>query len=123
MADPSLSTWREVSPGIYTRPLDEPDSYYTTNAKVWERTGQTASSITVHVGISLPLSTPDDRSAVQLRVEDSLRYAWKQIRYHCPILASSLVLDPETKTWNRVYQVGNEKEVINKWMAKTFSVK
>ncbi|PVH81864.1 hypothetical protein DL98DRAFT_623189 [Cadophora sp. DSE1049] len=42
MRSQAPSTWRESSPGIYSRPLDEPDLYYTTNAKVWERTGQTA---------------------------------------------------------------------------------
>ncbi|KAG4411872.1 hypothetical protein IFR04_014989 [Cadophora malorum] len=121
MTDPSRTKWCEVSPDIYSRPLGEPDLYYTTNAKVWERTGQTASSIKVHVGISLHLPLVDDRSEVQLRIEDSLRYAWKQIRFHCPILASSVVLDPETKIWNRVYQVANEMEVIDMSMEQTFT--
>ncbi|KAK0116556.1 hypothetical protein ONS96_012414 [Cadophora gregata f. sp. sojae] len=115
------SNWRESSPGIYTRPLDEPDLYYTTNAKIWERTGQTASAINVHVGISLPLSPEDDRRAVDLRVERSLRYAWKQIRYHCPVLASSVELDPKTNSWHRTYRVANEKKIIDKWLEETFT--
>jgi len=122
MTDPSRTKWCEVSPDIYSRPLDEPGFILYHQCQGWERTGQTASSIKVHVGISLHLPLVDDRSEVQLRIEDSLRYAWKQIRYHCPILASSVVLDPETKIWNRVYQVANEMEVIDMWMAQMFTI-
>lgn len=55
-----------------------------------ERTGQTASAIPVHVGISLPTNPTDDISSLRLRIEDSLSYAWKNIRYHGPILSSSV---------------------------------
>ncbi|KUJ16935.1 uncharacterized protein LY89DRAFT_718652 [Mollisia scopiformis] len=40
--DPNdISSWQETSPGIFCRPLDEPDLYYLTNVKIWESTAST----------------------------------------------------------------------------------
>jgi hypothetical protein len=111
--------WQEDSAGIYSRALDELELYCLTNVKVWSGSGHTASAITVQVGLSIPntfLSISDQQSII----ENSFSYAWKKIRYHCPLLASSTKYDSSNKPARRIYQVPESKS-LDDWMNRTFT--
>ncbi|MCJ1280686.1 hypothetical protein MMC26_000003 [Xylographa opegraphella] len=82
-------TWQETQRGVYSRSVDATENLYLSAADVTKPLG------------------PD--------LVGATRQAWKWIRYHNPMLAST------TKDGRRFYQVANETE-LESWLQATFIV-
>ena len=98
-------TWRETPPGVFSRSVDATENLYYSAAEMTEPLGRQWAMLCFAMRIEYPGSD----------LVEATRQAWKWIRYHNPMLAST------TKHRRRYYQVANELEVES-WLQETFIV-
>ena len=98
-------TWQEKHHGVYSRSVDATEKLYLSAADVTKPLGRQWAMLCFAIRIEYPGSN----------LIEATRQAWKSIRYHNPILAST------TKDGRRYYQVGNEME-IESWLRETFVI-
>lgn len=117
-------SWKETSPGIFHRPIDEIEQFYTTIAKIYEKIGHTCFAITACATISLPLTSLSsiDRSGLDAKLEHVLRSAWKKLRYDHPTLAATISYDLSTKSLTKIYKNLAGEDELEEWMKGTFRV-
>ncbi|MCJ1435605.1 hypothetical protein MMC27_004979 [Xylographa pallens] len=98
-------TWQETHPGVFSRSVDATENLYLSAADVTKPLGRQWAMLCFAMRIEYPGSD----------LVEATRQAWKCIRYHNPMLAST------TNHRRRVYQVANELEVES-WLRETFIV-
>ncbi|MCJ1319016.1 hypothetical protein MMC15_004348 [Xylographa vitiligo] len=98
-------TWQEKHHGVYSRSVDATEKLYLSAADVTKPLGRQWAMLCFAIRIEYSGSD----------LIEATRQAWKSIRYHDPILAST------TKDGRRYYQVGNEME-IEYWLRETFVI-
>lgn len=114
--------WQETDPGKYEREIDEAEQFYASIAKTYEETGHTIFAITA--GISLKVSRPVDMniSSFDKKIDDSLRSAWKKVRFDHPTLAAPVVHDTTTKKYKKVYQSPITELELDNWLKESFEI-
>lgn len=82
-AYPSL-IWRETSPGIWQRDVDEAEKFYYALAKLYEGSGRMFFAMTGHLCVSVDIPQGQTQEAVEQRLETALRHGWLALRYVDP---------------------------------------
>lgn len=111
--------WQQVKPGVWQRPIDEIEQFYSTLAVLYEGSSRMFFGITGH--ISLSIKSPKDLSSAdaERHVDEALRKAWLALIYDHPTLASQATQNLETGEWVKTYKCLNGKEDKNIWLDKT----
>ncbi|EKJ75828.1 hypothetical protein FPSE_04008 [Fusarium pseudograminearum CS3096] len=119
MTSPLNYNWQQVKPGVWQRPIDEIEQFYSTLAVLYEGSGRMFFGITGH--ISLSIKSPKDVSSADAgrHVDEALRKAWLALRYDHPTLASQATQNSETGQWVKTYNHIEGEDDKNSWLDKT----
>ncbi|KAM0490793.1 hypothetical protein ACHAP8_011187 [Fusarium lateritium] len=119
MAAPKDYNWQQVKPGVWQRPIDEIEQFYSSLVVLYEGSGRMFFGITGH--ISLSVQSPKDVSSqdAERHVDEALRKAWLALRYDHPTLASQATQTPETGEWVKTYKHLDGDADKNGWVDKT----
>lgn len=116
-AYPSL-LWRETSPGIWQRDVDEAEKFYYALAKLYEGSGRMFFAMTGHLSLNVDVPQGQSREAVEQRLETALRHGWLALRYEHPTIASRVSHDPATGQVIKSYR--SHLADREAWLAETF---
>lgn len=116
-AYPSL-LWRETSPGIWQRDVDEAEKFYYALAKLYEGNGRMFFAMTGHLSLSVDIPQGQTREAVEQRLETALRHGWLALRYQHPTIASRVSHDLATGQVIKTYRTRLTDR--DAWLAETF---
>jgi len=100
--------WSEVSPGRWERGTDGLEGYFIVMANITASLCEGKEHYTLFSKLKLDASSSEN-------VQSALKYAWKQIRYEQPHIATTV------DGMKKVYVVPDEKG-IEQWLADTFVV-
>ncbi|KAM0274300.1 hypothetical protein ACHAQH_007974 [Verticillium albo-atrum] len=112
-------TWRQTSPGVWQRGIDEIEEFYSTMVVLYEGSGRMFFGMTGFLSLSVDVATDEDVAAVEINVEKALQKAWLAVRYHHPTLASQITQD-ETNKWTKTYRQFNDDQDQSRWLQQTF---
>lgn len=101
--------WAQISERRWERPANGMEKFFTVMENTSSAICESRRQFTIFSRLKIELQLPD---AV---VEDSLRYAWKQVRYEQPQIAVI------SEGFNKVYEVPDEAD-LQSWLNKTFIV-
>lgn len=118
-AYPSL-IWRETSPGVWQRDVDEAEKFYYALAKLYEGSGRVFFAMTGHLSVSVDIPQGQTQEAVEQRLETALRHGWLALRYDHPTIASRVSHDPATGQVTKTYHTCPGDKERDAWLAETF---
>lgn len=118
-AYPSL-IWRETSPGVWQREVDEAEKFYYALAKLYEGSGRMFFAMTGHLCVSVDIPQGQTPEAVEQRLETALRHGWLAVRYDHPTIASRVSHDPATGQVTKTYRTCPGDKERDAWLAETF---
>ena len=107
-----MTLWEETSPGSYSRPLGENETFIKLVSDPGHPLGREHWAINSTATIA-----PQGEKLTFSRLSTQLRRAWCHLRFHHPSLAAHVAEDNESL----LYKVPRPEEV-NEWVAKTFTV-
>lgn len=118
-AYPSL-IWREASPGVWQRDVDEAEKFYYALAKLYESSGRMFFAMTGHLSVSVDVPQGQTREDVEQCLETALRHGWLALRYDHPTIASQVSHDLATGQVTKTYRTCPADTERDAWLAKTF---
>lgn len=118
-AYPSL-IWRERSPGVWQREVDEAEKFYYALAKLYEGSGRMFFAMTGHLSVSVDIPQGQAREAVEQRLETALRHGWLALRYDHPTIASQVSHDPSSGQVVKTYRTSLSDGDRDAWLEETF---
>ncbi|KAM0321560.1 hypothetical protein ACHAQA_010050 [Verticillium albo-atrum] len=118
---PSLAelTWRQASPGIWQRGIDEIEEFYSTMVVLYEGSGRMFFGITGFLSLSVDVAEGKDIAAAETEVREALQKAWLALRYDHPTLSSQVTRD-ETNKWTKTYRQLTGDDDQKHWLQQTF---
>ncbi|KAF9873268.1 hypothetical protein CkaCkLH20_09081 [Colletotrichum karsti] len=111
--------WRQTSPGVWQRSIDEVEEFYSAIATIYEGSGLMFFAITGHV--SLNIEIPDGKSPAEANsaVSRALQKAWLSLRYDHPTIASQVTQDLATGQWTKTYRQFQDDADKESWLKQT----
>lgn len=109
--------WRQRSPGVWQRNVDEAEKFYYALAKLYEGSGRMFFAMTSHLSLSVVISQEE---ALEERLETALSYGWLALRYDHPTIASQVSHDPSTGQVFKTYRTSPSDTDRDAWLAETF---
>ncbi|KAJ4114771.1 hypothetical protein NW768_011325 [Fusarium equiseti] len=106
--------WHQSQPGVWQRPLDELEQFYTSLAILYEGSGRMFFGITGHISLSIKSTNHDEH-----QIDEALRKAWLALRYNHPTIASQATQDPKSGDWIKTYKTLETEEHKSAWIEKT----
>jgi hypothetical protein len=103
--------WEETSPGRYSRPIGENETFIKLVSDPGHPLGRE------HWAINSTATIAPQGELIPSRLASQLRRAWGHLRFHHPSLAAYVAEDNK----NLLYDVPSQEEVA-KWVTKTFKV-
>lgn len=117
-AYPSL-IWRETSPGVWQRDVDESEKFYYALAKLYEGSGRTFFAMTGHLSVSVDIPQGQTREALEQRLDAALKHGWLALRYDHPTIASRVSHDPAKGQVTKTYRTCPGDKERDAWLAET----
>ncbi|KAM0549464.1 hypothetical protein ACHAPJ_009450 [Fusarium lateritium] len=111
--------WRQVSPGVWQRPIDEIEEFYSTMVVLYEGSGRMFFGMTGHLSLSVENTKGLSPENAELEVDYALEKAWLALRYAHPTLASEVTWNVETNEWTKTYQELEGEADKSAWIEKT----
>ncbi|KAF4963455.1 hypothetical protein FSARC_8552 [Fusarium sarcochroum] len=111
--------WRQVSPGVWQRHIDEIEQFYSTMVVLYEGSGRMFFGMTGHLSLSVENSKGRSPENAELEVDKALEKAWLALRYAHPTLASEVTQNAETNEWTKTYREIQREEDRSAWLEKT----
>ena len=103
-----MTSWKEISPGHFSRPIDSVETFFLALARGSLASGGEHNAVSIFAHFSATASSQED-------TETALRHAWKTLRYDHPELACSVRED------TIVYKVPDQA-ALDAWLNETFIV-
>jgi hypothetical protein len=116
----SSLVWRETSPGLWERDVDEAEKFYYALAKLYEGSGRMFFAVTGHLSISVEIGREETREAVERRLDTALRGGWLALRYDHPTIASRVSHNPNTGKLAKSYRTCLSDTDREAWVAETY---
>ncbi|KAH7182428.1 uncharacterized protein B0J16DRAFT_373061 [Fusarium flagelliforme] len=113
MTSPKDYNWHQSQPGVWQRPLDELEQFYTSMVILYEGSGRMFFGITGHISLSITAANNAEHE-----VDEALRKAWLALRYNHPTLASQATQDPKVD-WAKTYKTIETEDEKSAWVEKT----
>ncbi|RBR24725.1 uncharacterized protein FIESC28_02498 [Fusarium coffeatum] len=113
MTSPKDYNWHQSQPGVWQRPLDELEQFYTSMVVLYEGSGRMFFGITGHISLSIKTITH-----AGYEVDQALRKAWLALRYNHPTLASQTTQGSNGE-WIKTYKTLDTEDEKNAWVDKT----
>ncbi|CAG7562658.1 unnamed protein product [Fusarium equiseti] len=113
MTSPKDYNWHQSQPGVWQRPPDELEQFYTSMVILYEGSGRMFFGITGHISLSIKATNNAERE-----VDEALRKAWLALRYNHPTLASQATQDPNGE-WVKTYKTLETEDEKSAWVEKT----
>nr|CEG04453.1 unnamed protein product [Fusarium clavum] len=113
MTSPKDYNWHQSQPGVWQRPLDELEQFYTSMVILYEGSGRMFFGITGHISLSIKATNNAERE-----VDEALRKAWLALRYNHPTLASQATQGPNGE-WMKTYKTLETENEKDAWVEKT----
>ena len=123
MASYDRFTWRETSPYVWQRDIDEAEQFYAAIAKLYEGSGRMFFAMTGH--ISLTVAKEEDKQSnidTEKRLENALREGWLRLRYKLPTIASRVEYDPTSCSFTKTYRACRDPTEQEDWISATFKI-
>lgn len=111
-------TWKETSPNVWQRDLDEVELFWAKVAKLYDYNGRRPFEITGHVSLQVQTSTPSLEDANK-QVNAALEAAWINLRRDHPTLASYSKYDFTQKKFVKTYRCISGKDEREQWLRAT----
>lgn len=114
-------TWREHSPGVWKRSVDEQELGYFKITTFFTGQGRMPLYNAIQGQITLKMNVLDTEPVeiAEQRLDSALRQAWRAIRFDHPDIVATTELDPESGYVTKIYRAAqNEAEVVA-WLDRT----
>ncbi|RSM18550.1 hypothetical protein CDV31_002686 [Fusarium ambrosium] len=118
MASTNL-TWRQTSPGVWSRSIDEIEKFYATMVVLYEASGRMFFGMTGHVSLSIKIPDGTSQDQAEEDVDKALRKAWLALRYAHPTLAAEVTENVQTGEWTKTYRQFKDEADKDSWLEKT----
>ncbi|TEA17755.1 hypothetical protein C8034_v011767 [Colletotrichum sidae] len=112
--------WRQASPGLWQRSVDEVEEFYSALPLLYEASGLMFFAITGHISLSIPVPGGVPISEAGAIVDRALEKAWLALRYDHPTIASQSTQDSSTGKWVKTYHQIDAAADQKKWLETTF---
>ncbi|KAK2728890.1 hypothetical protein CKAH01_10718 [Colletotrichum kahawae] len=112
--------WRQTSPGLWQRSIDEVEESYSALATLYEGSGLMFFAITGHVSLNVDVPKDMPPSEAEALVDQALSKAWVALRYDHPTIASQVTQDLNTGRWTKTYHQFQNKLDQAAWLKDTF---
>jgi hypothetical protein len=109
-------TWRETTPGVWQRGVDEVEHFYFALAKSFEGSGRMFFAITGHLSLHVDIPESDSREQVDTRLDEALRKAWLTLRFYQPTIASHVAQDAGMREPVKVYRTIQREADRRVWL-------
>jgi hypothetical protein len=119
MTAPRDYSWQQVKSGVWQRPIDEIEEFYSAMVVLYEGSDRMFFGITGHVSLSVKSPKGASSEDDERQVDEALRKAWLALRYDHPTLASQAVQDSETGELVKTYKYLETEEETVPWVDKT----
>ncbi|WYZ35718.1 hypothetical protein EsH8_X_000365 [Colletotrichum jinshuiense] len=111
--------WRQTSPGLWQRSVDEVEEFYSTLATLYEGSGLMFFAITGHVSLTIDVTGVASPAEAENLVDLALRRAWLALRYDHPTIASQVTQDLTTAKWTKSYRQFHDEKEQSAWLDET----
>ncbi|KAM6516593.1 hypothetical protein FALCPG4_014774 [Fusarium falciforme] len=111
--------WRQVSPGVWSRSIDEIEFFYAAMVALYEASGRMFFGMTGHVSLTIGVEQGTSQEEAELQVDKALRKAWLALRYAHPTLAAEVTEDAQTGEWTKTYRQFEDETGKEAWLEKT----
>lgn len=118
MASSNLA-WRQVSPGVWSRSIDEIEFFYAAMATLYEGSGRMFFGMTGHVSLTINTSQGTSQEEAEAQVDKALRKAWLALRYTHPTLAAKVTESGQTGEWTKTYRHFKSEADKDAWLERT----
>ncbi|KAL0934118.1 uncharacterized protein CTRU02_210917 [Colletotrichum truncatum] len=111
--------WREASPGVWQRSVDEVEEFYSALPVLYEGSGLMFFAITGHVSLNIEVGEGKSASEAETAVNQALEKAWLALRHDHPTIASQATQDPTSGKWTKTYNQFRDEKEQKAWVEKT----
>ncbi|KAH8880517.1 hypothetical protein GQ53DRAFT_813260 [Thozetella sp. PMI_491] len=111
--------WRETSPGVWGRSVDEIEHFYFAFARLFSGSGRQGFFITGHMTITAAIPEGQTQEQANHRLDNALKQAWLSLRYECPTVAAQVIQNSDDNKLRKVYNVCRTDAEQNTWLNNT----
>ena len=115
--DPAYSRfeWRDTGRGVWSRDVDEPETFYAAIARQWEASGRSFFHMTGHLSLQVAVPPGQTQASVGSALDAALAKAWLALRFHHPAIAAQVKFDAAARKFVKEYPVSSAG-----WLDETF---
>jgi hypothetical protein len=110
--------WRENSPLIWQRDLDEVEHFWAHVARLHDSGGRQPFEITGHLSLDFETYAATSEDATR-QVDSALKNAWTVVRHHHPTIASKIEYDHDTERFYKTYCSIRDARERQSWLEST----
>ncbi|KAL1893562.1 hypothetical protein Sste5346_006392 [Sporothrix stenoceras] len=111
--------WRQTTPGVWERNIDEAEEFYYTVAQLYQGSGRMFFAITGHASLRVAIPTGVSPAAAERRLDAALRHAWLALRFDHPTIASQVVHQKGAARPTKIYRCCADSAGATAWLNKT----
>ncbi|KAJ4307526.1 hypothetical protein N0V84_012669 [Fusarium piperis] len=111
--------WRQVSPRVWSRSIDEIEFFYAAMVTLYEASGRMFFGMTGHVSLTIDVAQGTSQEDAELQVDKALRKAWLALRYAHPTLAAEVNENAQTGEWAKTYRQFEGESDKDAWLERT----
>ncbi|KAH7169873.1 hypothetical protein EDB81DRAFT_908200 [Dactylonectria macrodidyma] len=113
-------TWRQATPGVWQRGIDEIESFYSSMAVIYEDSGRMFFGMTGFLSLSVEFPKDVGRHRAEQDIDQALEKAWLTLRYDHPTLTARVIQNGEKTTWIKSYTQFSDENDRAAWLKRTF---
>ncbi|KAM0438491.1 hypothetical protein ACHAPT_001240 [Fusarium lateritium] len=111
--------WCQVSPGVWSRIIDEIEKFYASMVVLYEGSGRMFFGMTGHVSLTVAVAESTTQEEAEDAVDKALRKAWLALRYAHPALAAEVTENVATGEWTKTYRQFEDDADKDAWLERS----